>query len=1214
MAMTSMVPSSNVVYLSSEDEEEEDDFSKLPGIQRPESLGIQPSSGGNRLVGLKSSISSGSWNGIDKNSSRGIPQPVIYKKETQEGDSEGISSGMSLPAARTSIEEQENKFDREIAVPKSVIKHLNSLKNGANRKSPSVESLDMKKEPKKEAVIPDDAMVIDVDSVDEDQDENEDKDDKSVKMPAKLESVEPISEASQNGSAYQSKSGSPGYGLLFPKAEFESKVGSTSEHDSQDIKPSHTIGSDVNTSTVNDALKESDDDDDDIVILAPEDAAKHSFKKSSFEGRPNNRYAHEAHLRELQERRQRQERELQMRFNQPVDAPHWGPDHVPTDVVQQNLVHLQSRLDICRAEKRNVQSEFERYNVEKSRATERKSNLATELENYNDERTELLAHSSSSNNNQDRIIVLDSQIRQKAREMFELDSFISRCHTMLQSLGNRYHLIISNIRTFETKFVQLQMNQNNPMAQPSSMIDIDERNGEVLRQNLMGFANNVYSSQSDSNDLQSLLNNIQPEEEEVTEEGLEKTPAEMTITLLKHQRMGLSWMMRMENSKAKGGILADDMGLGKTVQAIALMLAHKPEDENSKTTLVVAPVSLLRQWAAEISSKIKPEFSMKIAIYHGIAKKNLSRAKDLFAYDVVLTSYGTLSSEWKKHYKEPLENARISKQQNVIPEYRSGGLSYVSPFYDHSSNASFNRIILDEAQAIKNKLAIASKAVHLIKSTYRFCMSGTPIQNNVEELFPLLRFLRIRPYNDELKFRHTFILPLRAKDDYDDVERNPALQKLRALLRAILLRRNKKTLIDGKPILNLPEKHVEEVKTEMQNEEREYYKDLEDQTKRAAAKMLEEEHLSYSNILVLLLRLRQACCHSFLVEIGKLNKIENKELEEGKLSGKLDWKKMYDSVMQFSPGVVERIQEDVGDSDTKESSAFSCPICFDVLGYESVILFPGCGHMICKNCIENFFERYEDGDNPEGRRTAKCLTCSSSPTIVKEDNLIDYNMFHKVHSDKLSKGEVLEYFEAPSAKKTSSSQKILKLVAAKGGRFTPSAKMKECMKLIKKINSENPGEKIIIFSQFLVLFDLMKLTLQNENISFLRYDGSMSIEDKNATIKRFYQEEDTKVLLLSLRAGNVGLTLTCASHVIIMDPFWNPFVEEQAQDRAHRIGQQREVFVHRLLIPDTVENRIMELQTQKKELIASAMNDEGMKNVSRLGRQELGFLFGLNSL
>lgn len=103
-------------------------------------------------------------------------------------------------------------------------------------------------------------------------------------------------------------------------------------------------------------------------------------------------------------------------------------------------------------------------------------------------------------------------------------------------------------------------------------------------------------------------------------------------------------------------------------------------------------------------------------------------------------------------------------------------------------------------------------------------------------------------------------------------------------------------------------------------------------------------------------------------------------------------------------------------------------------------------------------------------------------------------------------------------------------------------------------------------------------------------------------------------MLLSLRAGNAGLTLTCANHVFIMDPFWNPFVEEQAMGRAHRIGQTREVFVHRVLIAGTVENRIMELQELKKHLIESALDERGMKSISQLNRRELGFLFGLNSL
>ena len=134
--------------------------------------------------------------------------------------------------------------------------------------------------------------------------------------------------------------------------------------------------------------------------------------------------------------------------------------------------------------------------------------------------------------------------------------------------------------------------------------------------------------------------------------------------------------------------------------------------------------------------------------------------------------------------------------------------------------------------------------------------------------------------------------------------------------------------------------------------------------------------------------------------------------------------------------------------------------------------------------------------------------------------------------------------------------------------------------MILELFSKNPGEKVIVFSQFTSLFDLMALVLQNQHIEFLRYDGTMSMDVKNNVIKEFYQSSKN-VLLLSLRAGNAGLTLTCANHVFIMDPFWNPFVEEQAMGRAHRIGQTREVFVHRVLIAGTVENRIMELQELK---------------------------------
>lgn len=98
-------------------------------------------------------------------------------------------------------------------------------------------------------------------------------------------------------------------------------------------------------------------------------------------------------------------------------------------------------------------------------------------------------------------------------------------------------------------------------------------------------------------------------------------------------------------------------------------------------------------------------------------------------------------------------------------------------------------------------------------------------------------------------------------------------------------------------------------------------------------------------------------------------------------------------------------------------------------------------------------------------------------------------------------------------------------------------------------------------------------------------------------------------MLVSLKAGNSGLNLVAASHVIIFDPFWNPYVEDQAIDRAHRIGQTKEVFVHRLLIEQTVEDRIIELQEQKRELIGGALDEGGSMNVTRLSGRDLAYLF-----
>lgn len=134
------------------------------------------------------------------------------------------------------------------------------------------------------------------------------------------------------------------------------------------------------------------------------------------------------------------------------------------------------------------------------------------------------------------------------------------------------------------------------------------------------------------------------------------------------------------------------------------------------------------------------------------------------------------------------------------------------------------------------------------------------------------------------------------------------------------------------------------------------------------------------------------------------------------------------------------------------------------------------------------------------------------------------------------------------------------------------------------------GHKALVFSQWTSFLDLVEPHLQERNIPWSRLDGST--RDRGAVVDTFQSPDGPPVLLLSLTAGGTGLNLTAADHVFLLDPWWNPAVEEQAADRAHRIGQDRPVFVYRLVAKDTVEERVLDLQTRKRQLAESALSGE----------------------
>ncbi|RAL07409.1 DEAD/DEAH box helicase [Aspergillus homomorphus CBS 101889] len=747
----------------------------------------------------------------------------------------------------------------------------------------------------------------------------------------------------------------------------------------------------------------------------------------------------------------------------------------------------------------------------------------------------------------------------------------------------------------------------------------------------LDYMNDMYGYGEDpkqtKEEIMKLLESIRPDSE-ISKENREGTPDALKFTLLEHQKLGLSWMKSMEEGKNKGGILADDMGLGKTVQAIALMVSRPSTDPERKPTLVIAPVALIQQWKREIQRILRPgKHQLSIFVLHG--DKRATSFRDLKDYDVVLTTFGTLAAEFKKREKAD----EVNKREPDL------GMALLKKLPCLSPASKWHRVIIDEAQCIKNRKTKSAIACCNLNTTYRWCMTGTPMMNSVDELHSLLKFLRIPPYCNHDNFQRTFTIPLKGGPS----SREKTMQALQVLLKAVLLRRTKTSKIDGKPILQLPPKVSERVHAVFSEEEQEFYNALETRTQLQVNRYIEEGTMgrNYSSILVLLLRLRQACCHPHL--------IKDFSIESPVTSDELD---LVANAKALSEDVVARL---------KNNEDLECPICIDAV--ENPVIFFPCGHGTCAEC----FSRISDPalavrNGVDGTLEIKCPNCRGR---VDPKKITDHISFKKVHcpdsteaeeeaaapteeapaegddSDDDSDDDSLSRFIADDdgdddsgsrkwkskGKKPEKTKKTLaelrkdaqknqkakrKYLRRLEKTWIPSAKIEKTMEILRGISSNDNEEKTIIFSQFTSLLDLLEIPIAREGWDYRRYDGSMKPAERNASVLEFTDNPDCKVMLVSLKAGNSGLNLVAASQVIIFDPFWNPYVEEQAVDRAHRIGQMRPVQVHRIVVAGTVEDRILELQDQKRELVEGALDEKASKNISRLDARQMRHLFNIH--
>jgi SNF2 family DNA or RNA helicase len=509
------------------------------------------------------------------------------------------------------------------------------------------------------------------------------------------------------------------------------------------------------------------------------------------------------------------------------------------------------------------------------------------------------------------------------------------------------------------------------------------------------------------------------------------------------------------------------------------------------------------------------------------------------------------------------------------------------------------------------------------------------------------------------------------------------MKRLRAVLKAMMLRRMKNSEIDGKPILTLPPKTQLDDHVVFSEDELKFYQDLEGRTQVQFNKYLRQGTVgkNYSNILVLLLRLRQACCHPHLMDFECVGSNEVSEDQMLTLAKTLELP------------VIERI---------KAIEAFECPICYDAVADPTLII--PCGHDTCSECFASLTDQAAQGNIRSGNENgaAKCPVCRGAVDPLK---VINYTTFQRAHmpvqalppapalvddsetesgtdsgsetedgdSDTDSLGSLKDFIvdddeevkpedddneldaELAAAARVKKEKKEKKLVkkTAKAGKmkavekaakktleeikphqlgklrqeagknkdarrrymhylrdnWEDSAKVTEVIELLKTI--QETGEKTIIFSQWTSLLDLIECQVKYKlGLRYCRYTGGMSRNDRDDAVSDFIQNPRNTVMLVSLRAGNAGLNLTVASRVIICDPFWNPYIEMQAVDRAHRIGQQREVKIHRILVKDTVEDRILNIQEDKRKLVEAALDEGEAKNLGRLSVNELRYLFG----
>ncbi len=604
----------------------------------------------------------------------------------------------------------------------------------------------------------------------------------------------------------------------------------------------------------------------------------------------------------------------------------------------------------------------------------------------------------------------------------------------------------------------------------------------------------------------------------------------------------------------------------------------------ARATLVVAPMSLISQWNEEMQKASEPD-TLHSMLYYADAKGALVDALHAGTVDVVITSYGTLVAEYRKFRALIEDEAAPTK------------FAYTCPLYA----VQWHRLILDEAHNIKNRATQNSKACNDLIGKRRWCLTGTPIVNRLTDLYSLLRFLKVEPWGNFSFFNSFISKPFQAK--------NPkALDVVAVVLESVLLRREKRMKDkNGRPIVTLPEKTTIMKHLEFSDKERKLYQNIYHRARNQFEEMRRNGSVgkNYSLIFSVLMRLRQAVCHPILV-LGHSEASGDAEQEDSQET-------VRKLVADFQAGdnsgddsyaakVLQDLMRDKGGGDGEDEDDNACPLCFEEMATRC--LLPKCMHVGCKDCLTSFLQACEDkGQEPS------CPTCRRGPVSIED--IIEVirtrprrNKIAEAVEAAEREGAAEDDEEAPPATQESThSQPAFFL---RQNNFKSSTKLEALIEDLNELRTQEGDLKAVVFSQFTSFLDLVEVVLGRNHFKFVRLDGTTSQKERERVLREFRANAKISIMLISLRAGGVGLNLTTASRVFMLDMWWNKAIEDQAVDRIHRIGQTRPVTVHRYLINDSIEERILAIQKRKAALVNNALSGAGKSDTL----ENLELLFG----